>query len=273
MSRTKSAIKDWLPPAILKVIRDFRANDISFEGSYKTWEEASSKCTGYDAKPILEKVLDATLKVKRGDAAYERDSVLFDDIEYSWPITTGLMWAAARNSGVLDVLDFGGALGSSYFQNRAFLADLPMVRWSVIEQEHYVAAGHEYIEDETLRFYSSIESCLIENKPNVALLSCVMQYLPNIEMVIEEINSLEISTLIIDRTPFHDGKNQICIQQVPKSIYRASYPMRIFFRDIFSTLLGDWEVLAISPSPEGSIASNFGLTIDFCGYILKRKNA
>ena len=73
------------------------------------------------AQDILDKVLAATLKVKQGQAVFERDSVLFDEIEYSWPLLAGLMWAAASNGGKLNVLDFGGALGSSYYQNRKFL--------------------------------------------------------------------------------------------------------------------------------------------------------
>ena len=45
------------------------------------------------------------MKVKKGEAVYERDSMIFDQIEYSWPVLFGLMWAAAQNSGYLKVLD------------------------------------------------------------------------------------------------------------------------------------------------------------------------
>lgn len=201
---------------------------ITFEGNYATWEEAAAQCTGYDAESILAKVLEATLKVKRGEAVYERDSVLFDEIDYAWPVTAGLMWAAAQSGGRLDVLDFGGSLGSSYFQNRAFLAGLPQVRWSVVEQAHYVEAGRRHVQDETLKFYASIDDCIAENMPNVVLLSSVLQYLPDIDDVIQQINRSGISMLIIDRTPYSDEQNnKICIQKAPERIYKASYPMRI----------------------------------------------
>lgn len=36
-------------------------------------------------------MLEATLKVKRGEAVFERDSVLFDEIQYSWPVTAALI--------------------------------------------------------------------------------------------------------------------------------------------------------------------------------------
>jgi len=48
-------------------------------------EEAMELSTGYDSERILGKVRDSLLKVKRGEAVYERDSVLFDKVQYSWP--------------------------------------------------------------------------------------------------------------------------------------------------------------------------------------------
>jgi putative methyltransferase (TIGR04325 family) len=270
----KTIAKDWLPPAVVRALRPRRNRGIRFQGNYATWEAAAAQCTGYDAEPILTKVLEATLKVKRGEAAYERDSVLFDEIEYAWPVTAALMWAAAQNAGRLDVLDFGGALGSSYFQNRAFLANLPQVRWSVIEQEHYVQAGREHIQDDTLRFYSSIDCCLADNKPNVVLLSSVLQYLPVVDNVIKKINDSGATTIIIDRMPFNNEHcNKICVQNVPESIYKASYPMKIFSLDKFIVDMGNWEIVAKIRSPEGSLITESGLTLNFQGFIMRRKNA
>src|SRR4051812_32502194 len=114
MSALSSLAKYLLPPATARLLERLSTHRIRFEGDFATWHEASSKCAGYDANDILAHVLAATLNIKRGEAAFERDSVLFDTVEYTWPITAGLMCAAARNAGKLDVLDFGGALGSHY---------------------------------------------------------------------------------------------------------------------------------------------------------------
>jgi putative methyltransferase (TIGR04325 family) len=115
-------------------------NNTSFEGSYSTWKEADALSNSYGNMDILEKVLSATIKVKNGEAVYERDSVIFDQIEYSWPVLTCLMCAAAQISGCLKVLNFGGSLGSSYFENRLFLNSLPNFSWNVVEQTHFVVA-------------------------------------------------------------------------------------------------------------------------------------
>jgi putative methyltransferase (TIGR04325 family) len=272
VKRLKTFILDWLPPPIIRAVTRLKNRAIQFDGDFANWAEASSQCVGYNATTILSKVLDATLKVKRGEAAYERDSVVFAEIEYAWPITSGLMWAAAQNGGALNVLDFGGALGSSYFQNRAFLAALPSARWSVVEQPHYVAAGRKYIQDESLRFYLSIDECCKENEPMVILLSSVLQYLPELDEVVDAINRSTASVLIIDRTPFNnDDADKICIQNVPDHIYKASYPMRILSTSALLNKFHNWTVVAETRSPEGELVSNAGLKIAFGGMILRRR--
>lgn len=237
----KSLALDWLPPAVVRWLRQKRKAGIFFEGDYATWDEAASHCTGYDAKSILAKVLEATLKVKRGEAEFERDSVLFKEIEYSWPVLAGLMWAAARNGGQLNVLDFGGALGSSYFQNRKFLQTLPEVRWNVVEQAHYVEAGKKDIQDEQLLFYETIENCLNQNQPNIILLSSVLQYLPNSYELLRCLIAVQPDIFILDRTCYSNKNNyeMIRVQHVPDSIYSASYPCRYFNENEVSKCFSD----------------------------------
>lgn len=223
----KRAVCDWLPPAITRWIQSRRHQDNYFEGPFQSWEEARSKCTGYDSIDILAKVTSATLKVRRGEAVYERDSVLFDRPEYEWPVVAGLFWAAALNGGRLSVLDFGGALGSSYFQHRALLETLVDVRWSVVEQEHYVRAGQEHIQDRILRFYASIEACAAEVQPNAILLSSVAQYLEDPEPILSRLIVCGAEIMIVDRTIVSmSSAHQIYLQHVPASIYSASYPCR-----------------------------------------------
>ncbi len=239
MGALRALIRDWFPPAVIRWLIRVRGGGIRFEGKFATWEDASVHCTGYDAQVILDKVLAATLKVKRGEAMFERDSVLFDKIDYSWPVLSGLLWVAAQHGGSLNVLDFGGALGSGYFQNRKFLQALPSIRWSVVEQEHYVAAGREYIQDEVLRFYRSVEECLFENSPNVVLLSSVLQYVPQPYDVIDSIMAAGPQVIIFDRTSFlnEHAEAYITIQQVPDSIYRASYPCHFFVEETICNYL------------------------------------
>ena len=123
----KSTLKSVIPPILISCYRKIfpKKEKIGmWSGNYTSWQEAKANCTGYDAANILEKCKNALLKVKNGEAAYERDSVLFNQIQYSWGLLAGLQKAALENNGNLCVLDFGGSLGSTYFQNKAFLSSL-----------------------------------------------------------------------------------------------------------------------------------------------------
>ncbi|MBT5486513.1 MAG: methyltransferase, TIGR04325 family [Deltaproteobacteria bacterium] len=271
IQKFKTLAYDWLPPAILRQIRRRRSADIRFEEEYATWKDATENCTGYDSEGILEKVLEATLKVKNGEAVYERDSVLFDHIEYSWPVLSGLMWVAARNNGRLNVLDYGGSLGTSYFQNRKFIEPLEQIRWNVVEQSHYVEAGQTHIQDHQLHFFKTIEECLVENEPNVILLSSVLQYLEDPLYLIKKFSASKTTCLIIDRTPFSSfDVDRLLVQKVSEPIYSASYPIWIFSMSKFLQILEpDWFLIAQCQSPEGSVNSTNGFEFSFQSILLE----
>ena len=209
-------------------------------GNFPNWESAKQQTKGYDDGLILEKVKNALLQVKNGEAIYERDSVLFDKIEYSWEVLSGLMWVAAQNNGTLNLIDFGGSLGSTYYQNKLFLDALPSVSWNIVEQQNFVKEGTAVFEDDRLKFYSSIEECTTNSKQpvNCILFSSVLQYLEQPFNLLEIAFEQKIQYIIVDRTGFtKNGKNRITVQKVPSKIYDASYPCWLFsekeFRDFF----------------------------------------
>ncbi len=198
-------------------------------GDYATWEEAAAHGEGFAKSNILEKTKSALLKVKNGEAVYERDSVLFDKKEYPFPLISFLLHSAFENGAPLDILDFGGSLGSTYFQVKEFLSNQVCSSWNVVEQAHYVECGKEYFEDGLLRFFHSIEECNAKYKIDLMILSGVIQYLPEPHTFLEELVGLGYKYIIIDRTAFIDrGKDRLTIQNVWPSVYEASYPAWFF---------------------------------------------
>ncbi|TAN35198.1 methyltransferase, TIGR04325 family [Patescibacteria group bacterium] len=221
---------------------------------------------------ILERVKQATQKVMVGEAGFERDSVLFDEVQHPFPVLAGLLRAVVENDNKLSVLDFGGSLGSSYFQCRNFLSVLGSLSWNVVEQPHFVRCGREYIESEQLKFYFSIDEVLRENKPNVILLSSVLQYLPDPYSILSKLMQNKINYLIIDRTPFGDMLHDvITVQHVPPSIYPASYPCRVFSKQaVIAHLTSQYETVAEFESDDSSAIAG-GVRFAFGGMILRRK--
>lgn len=239
MSTMIKIVKAFTPPILVSAIKNTSLIKSGWNGNYKTWEEAKSKSTGYDSTLILDKVRDSIYKVKEGLAVYERDSVIFGTIQYSWPLLTGLMMAAAKDGGKINVLDFGGSLGSTYYQNKKFLTNFNNVVWSIVEQEHFVNIGKKNFEDNILKFYPTIPDCVKEQSPNVLVLSSVLQYLENPYQIIDSlVTETQANFILIDRTPF-SSEERIAIQTVPSSIYKASYPCRIFSLEKFKNLFSD----------------------------------
>jgi len=264
----KSAVKQLVPPVVLQGLHRIRSGrGVAFEGDFPSWQAALDAAGGYDAPAILARVRAAALKVKRGEAVFERDSVCFDHEEYRWPTLACLLQIASENRGRLHVLDFGGSLGSFYFQHRKFLSRIPELCWSVVEQPHFVSVGKKEFEDESLKFCSSIDACVAGQPVDVALFSSVLQYLPDPLVPVADIAGAEIRYALIDRTAFIDeDRDRLTVQHVPAAIYKASYPAWFLSRNRFEKKM---QVMSFHTLAEFPCDDDAGIG-EFRGMLLER---
>jgi putative methyltransferase (TIGR04325 family) len=219
-------------------------------GDYKSWTKVSSEAEGYDKHIILERTTNALLKVKNGEAVYERDSVIFDQKEIPYALTSFLMLSTTLKKRPLNILDFGGSLGSTYYQIRDLLPEQTCASWNIVEQEHYVTCGKANFQDDTLRFYSSIEDCLASKKIDFALLSSSVQYLKEPHAFLKKLAGYDFDFILFDRTAFNNATNdRLTLQVVPPEIYPASYPAWFFHKEFFLSHFSDrYKVVAEFPS-------------------------
>jgi putative methyltransferase (TIGR04325 family) len=234
----RTTLRTWLPPALDPLARSL-FGPVRFTGDYTSWEEAARECPGYSSEAILERVKQSALAVKRGEAAYEQDSVLVQTRSYAWPVVASLLWIALGTERNLHVLDFGGSLASNYFRHRPFLEPrLRSLQWSVVEQPHFVKCGQDHLQDESLRFFSDIASCVAWSRPDVVLLSGVLQYLPRPYEFLSQLSGYGIDHLLFDRTSFALGdRERLCLQHVSERIYPATYPAWFFSQSRFLNAL------------------------------------
>lgn len=236
-STVKAVAKDLLPPFLQRSLRALGGGS-TWNGNYPDWASATAASSGYDSGAIFENVHRAALAVHNGEALWERDSVLFHHEEYNWHLVACLMTVAANCGGRLHVLDFGGALGSSYMQHRKLLSQLPECTWSVVEQRHFVDCGKAEFATDVLDFFETIDDCLAARNINVILFSSVLQYLENPYQLLDTVLELAPVAIIIDRTPFAREGERITVQRVPKSIYPASYACRMLDKQKVEIMLG-----------------------------------
>jgi putative methyltransferase (TIGR04325 family) len=240
----RSLFKQLCPPILKKPFKGF-AGSVRWRGDFPDWQTAAKKCPGYDAPQIAQNVLEKTLAVLDGSAAFERDGVAFPEPEYNWPALACLLSSISVSQAGCGVMDFGGALGSFLHQHRQFLLGR-ISDWHVVEQPHYVALGKAHIRVEGLHFHDSIGACLRKATPSVALLSSVIQYLPDPWKIINEVSSGPLSHLLVDRTPFaFRSTDRLTVQRVSSAICKSGYPCRYLSHTGFLERLSvHWDILA-----------------------------
>ncbi|MBL9214668.1 MAG: methyltransferase, TIGR04325 family [Opitutaceae bacterium] len=225
-------LRRLVPARLLDPVRR-RFFRVRWEGNFPDWAAARAAATGYDAAAITERVIAAARRVRAGAAAYERDGVAFTTPPPPWPPLVFLA-GAPRAGQVLHVLDFGGALGGLYHQNRAALRAAAPLRWAVVEQPGLAAAGRREFAGGELEFYSSVAEACDAGVPDVVLLASVLCYLPSPFAVLADLLRTMPARVIVERTGFTAaGPTRLMVQRVPRSIYPASYPCWFFARDEF----------------------------------------
>lgn len=264
--------REFLPPALRRTLRGAFGWQW-FRGEYATWAEARDRADGYDQPAILEKVKAAILQVRAGRAAYERDSVLFAEPRADYPLLAALLSVAAACSGRLNLIDFGGSLGTTYWQHRTFLPELAQLRWDVVEQPHFVAAGRREIEGGPLRFFATIDEAERAQRHNLLLSAGTVQYLEQPGQFLDELCGRNFEYLLFNNLPLQrSGPDVVRVQHVPPEIYAASYPVWFFNRGAFLRRLEPAYALVQEFASEEVWPLRWR---DFpsTGLLLKRKNA
>ena len=264
--KLRELVKGLTPPLAVELVSRIRPSGNRWSGDYASWGAALADSAGYDTPVIVERARTAALAVKRGEAVWERDTVLFDHIDYSWALLSGLMWVAAR-LGRLHVIDFGGALGSSYFQNASFLRGLPDVKWTVVEQPAFVEVGNRDIADDRLRFAPSMADCA----GDIVIFSSVLEYLEDPHALVRALDP-KIKFVIVDLTPMHDGdRDRLTVQTVPATIYPASYPCWMLSRAKLLQSFSAFDVVAEFDAHVGRDVKVDDLHAGYRGFILERR--
>jgi len=274
----KAFLKLFIPPVVIKLFSFFKKKRILFQKTDLSFDEALKKTAdGYSAEHILTKCRDSLLKVQNGEYPYERDSMLFTEKELFFPLLASLFYVSSKNNNTLNIIDFGGSLGSTYFQNRDILKQAGIsINWNIIEQENFVKCGKDYFSNKELHFFNNIDELLLNNSRtaeiSVCLFSSVLPYLKEPYAVLDNIAKLNIKYVIIDRTFFVEKQidDILSIQDVPPEIYKASYPAWFLSLDKFITCIQNhYDILFKWPSLDQHSLENYQ-TIGL-GFFLKRR--
>jgi putative methyltransferase (TIGR04325 family) len=232
--------------------------------------------TGYTSDEILNTTFNSIIRVKNGEFPYERDSVLFDKIEYNFPLISALM--SVKSSGnKIKIVDFGGSLGTLYFQNKKILDQLNIdYDWYVIEQKHYVDKGKLFLEDEKLKFFYNLDEINLCNNSSLIIFSGVLQYLKNYKEIINQAIDKNPEFIFVDRTSFiSDMSEVLTLQSVPSNIYNAKYINRFFNYDELINCFVGYEIIynfdSFCDQPTKIFYQNNYIDVTWSGFFLKKQ--
>jgi putative methyltransferase (TIGR04325 family) len=211
----------------------------AFEGPVTSWAEAMARSDGWDAPVITSKTLESALQVRDGLAIFEQDGVIRENILYSTTVLASIIFALSLRPGHLNVIEFGGGLGTGYFQNRKILQNLRGVQisWNIVERPDLAALGSEHFEKSDLHFFSSVDAAIASLKeiPDLFLFSGSLQCIAEPLTLLDRMIKMGARVLAFDRLLVSPtAEHAVFIQHPdPKKHYPATYPAWCFSKDVF----------------------------------------
>lgn len=241
-----------------------------FHGDFATWAEARAQSRGYGEAAGFERVVAAARAVRSGHAAWDRDGIVFAEPRLHEPLVGALRRVAAGCGGRLHLIDFGGGLGSTWWQHRQALQDLAL-RWRVVEQLRLVEAGRAEFTDAILSFHVDLAAALAAGPADAILFSSVLPYVEYPHGLLDRAVEVGIPHVILDRTPFiAGGRDRLAVQVTPPELGGGSYPCRIFARSpLLARFSGRYDLVAEWPVSFDQTDHN----VAYCGLHFQRRPA
>jgi putative methyltransferase (TIGR04325 family) len=229
----------FLKDKLSALVQTFLPSKLNLTGKYLTYSEALEHCEGYDHSSIIDKVEYAVSSVLEGKSKYERDGVTFDSIPSKLPIYS-VLFNLISSSKDCNIVDFGGGLGGLYINNTSIFH--PNSKLTVIEQPKFVEIGENICRQYKLPIIFCNHLSELSSKPDIVILSSVLQYIPNPYEIIDNIARLQPSYIILDRTSF--GVDKYWRIQVNSGFYDVdiSYPHHLIDESKVLSLLKGYSV-------------------------------
>jgi putative methyltransferase (TIGR04325 family) len=266
--RTKDILRQLTPPAVWSLAARVRSGAVQrmpqFEGPFDSWEVAKARADGWDAQVITDKTVAAARRVRDGLAAVEQDGVERTNIPYSSTILSFIALVLAKHRAI-ELIDFGGGLGSNYFQNRKIVraTGLP-VRWNVVERAALAEIGAREFQTDELRFFPSLAE--ISPKCDSVVFTGSFQCLATPDPVLDGF-AAETRILAFDRLIVSpEAIDRIYVQHPdPVMFYRATYPTWCFSKAGFIDRLAKRGFTLVEDFPTNPTAP-----FDVCGFVFLR---
>ena len=190
-------LKLFIPPFFVNLSKNFFILKILSEAYKLGW--GLVKTTSYKNKEIFNKTINSARLVRDGN--HERDSVLFDTIQYDWPLLSSILLVANKKLCGW----FWGALGTSYYRKK-YLDSLHIPKMGNSRAIWICSNWTLWISNDTLSFYESFLS--IQFDIDLIMFNGSLCYLKNPYKTVDDVKSLKPKYILFTRTPFVPDKTR-----------------------------------------------------------------
>lgn len=237
MATVKDLARAVTPPIIWRALAKARHRPspaTRFEGPFDCWGSAAAASATWEDAEIIDRLLRAALRQRDGEVVFQRDGVELDHILYSDATLAFLTAALARVPGQLRVVDIGGSLATSYFQNRHLLPPELDCQWRVVEVPALAKVGREHFEFGPLRFLDCWRAALDAAPDGSVLFAGSLQYMPEPMAVLDELAARQVGVIGFERTLMGaQDHHEPYVQIPPAGYYAATYPAWHFSAERF----------------------------------------
>lgn len=242
LARLKRMVVRCAPPILVDCYKS-RFGPEGYFGDYPSYEEAVRISGRYSDEIVLE-------GIKKNHDLYAAGKIR--PPLTSLALLSGLL-KAFSNLGRLRVMDFGGSLGSTYFQFQDFLRDVPNLSWSVVELKSLAEYGKNHLETDSLRFFRNADECMKGRKPEVLILGGVLQYTKEPYATLDKLLAYGFEYVLLDRTLLTKRSGDFLkIQKIPRALFGrpTRYPAWVLSEEqLLRKFLGRYELVTSIKSP------------------------
>lgn len=242
----KNYVKKLIPKFIKLSLNQMLGRVNFYKGDYVSWQKALSSSSGYTSQSLINKVIESNNAVISKEAKYERDGVLFDEVNFAMELNACLLLGFVQKDDekLYEIVDFGGSLGTVYRQFDEFTSKQLNYSWNILEQEKLYEFGSANLETKKLKFHLSSESSISDFTPDIVIFSAVLEFLEDFKSPLRGAISACPKYIVFDRLPvWGGGYNHLSVLVAARHI-TGSYPCWIFHYDFLEKFLEGYELVS-----------------------------
>ena len=180
-----------------------------WEGVYETWEQAPVDDAVFSSKIWVEKTIERTKKTLESYQAYGDAPPISFIHETALPLAATMI--SIDDEKPLRVLDYGGGMGTGFFQVKTGLSNQKLIEFHIVEDKAVCLQGRELLSNyPSLHFHQTIPS--LPEPLDIIHLGSSLQYIGDWVELIKSLVALRPQYLILTDVFAGDTRSFVTIQ-------------------------------------------------------------